>query len=146
MTNGEATILGAFIGGSFSLIGAVIGAFFIVKFQSRRNVEQAFSDSVHEILTGMYPEAINWPKNSWRVLYDKMPEMHQAISKLKFHLSPVEITRIDAAWVKYKKWCNQIHDGEITARPMYQETSPSVDQIAVFKRHVDVLLSYSKKV
>ncbi len=145
MTNVEATIIGAIIGGTLSIIGAAAGAFFIVKFQSRKNAVQTFYDSVHETLKGMYPEPINWPKNSRQVLQEKMPDINTAITKLKFHLNSDEITCIDAAWEKYKKWCNQINDGEITAHPLYQDSTPSIDQVAVFNRHVYNLLSYSKK-
>ncbi len=31
------------------------------------------------------------------------------------------------------------------ARLMYKESMPSIDQKAVFKRHVDALLSYSNR-
>lgn len=146
MTIVQATITAAVIGGIFGLISALVGAYFAVKFQSRRNAEQAFSDSVNEILEGMYPEPVNWPKNSWQVLQDKMPQMQCAIAKLKFHLSVAEINRIDTAWGKYKKWCNQINDAEIFAKPLYPESQPTIDYVNVFNRHVNVLLSYSKKV
>lgn len=145
MTNVEATIVGAIIGGALSIAGAIAGARAVVAFQSRRNAEQAFSDAVHEILEGMYPEALAWPNDSWHVLHNKMPLMHSAIEKLKFHLKPGEIRRIDATWRNYKEWCRQINDAEINARLMYKESMPSIDQKAVFKRHVDALLSYSNR-
>lgn len=145
MTNIDATLVGAIIGGALSIAGAIAGARTLVVFQSRRNAEQVFSDAVHEILEGMYPEALAWPSDSWHVLQNKMPLMHSAIEKLKFHLKPSEIERIDAAWGKYKKWCQTINDAGIKARPLYQVSTPSIDQKAVFKRHVDAILSYSNK-
>lgn len=145
MTNVEATIVGAIIGGALSIAGAIAGVRAMVAFQSRRNAEQAFSDAVHEILEGMYPEALAWPNDSRHFLQNKMPLMHSAIEKLKFHLKPREVERIDTAWRKYKEWCSQINDGDIKARTLYQESMPSIDQKAVFKRHVDAILSYSNK-
>lgn len=145
MTNTGATILGAVIGGICALIAALLGAYCSIRWQARRNAQQTFSDSVHDILSGMYPEPIDWPKNSWDVLQNKMPELQTAVGKLKFHLRPAEIASIDAAWEKYKKWCLQINDAEIAARPLYKDTMPSIDQKAVFKHHVDSLFCFSKR-
>lgn len=139
----HATLWGAAFGGVCAIGGAWFAAKFTVDYQMRRNAEQVFTDSIHEILAGMYPEPINWPKNSWQVLSDKHPSIHCAIHKLIFHLKPEEIGRINTAWLKYKDYCNKINDAEINA--FKYDSSPSVDQKMIFKKHVDLLLSYSKE-
>ncbi|MBI5892852.1 MAG: hypothetical protein HZB79_04240 [Deltaproteobacteria bacterium] len=140
MTDSAATLLGAIIGGGF----AILGAYSAVKFQLERAAKIAFVETVHEILVGMYPEPINWPQNSWHVLHDKMPQMQVAIYKLRFHLNSKKVTSLDTAWVKYKDYCNKINDAEIQARPFNQESTPSVDQKAIFKKHVDILLLFAE--
>lgn len=136
-----ATIYGAIIGGSCSIFGAWFGAKFAINFQSRRNAEHAFSDAIHEILVGMYPDPIHWPEDSWRAIQGKMPEMQCAVHKLAFHLNPNEVARLNIAWNDYKKYCNTIKDGEIQAKPLYP-SSQSVDQVSVFKNKVSRLLNY----
>ena len=141
----HATLLGTVFGGGCAIFSAWFGAKFAVNYQMRRNAEQVFIDSIHEILVGMYPEPIDWPRNSWQTLSDKLPAIHCAIQKVIFHLKPEEIGRINTAWLKYKEYCRQINDAKITARKFDQVSQPSVDQKVIFKKHVDLLLSYSKK-
>ena len=132
-----ATLLGAFISGGF----AVAGAYFALGFQAKRAADVAFVNSIHEILIGMYPQPIDWPSDSWKVLQDRMPQMQLAVQKLRWHLSKKQVSRLDDTWTKYKNYCRQINDAGIPAHQLYTETTPSVDQKARFKAHVDILLS-----
>lgn len=140
MTNAEATIVGAIIGGALSIAATIFGGRCLVAFQNRRNAEQVFWDAVHEILEGMYPEPLAWPRNSQQILQGKAPLMHSAIEKLKFHLKPDEVAKIDVAWKECTKFFQQINDREIKAYRLYPRLS-SIDQKAEFKRRVDALLS-----
>jgi len=144
MTDVEVTIYETAVGGALGFIAALAGAYFGVKYQSKRVAQQVFYDSILEILLGLYPDQDNWPRNSYEILQKKIPEIRLAVSKFRFHLSPRQVTNIDSALVKYCAWCNQINDAEILLNLVYDST-PSIDQKAVFKRHVDAILAIAKK-
>ena len=145
MSDAEATLWGAVIGGLIGIVGAVTGAYFTVRYQLKKNAEQLFSDCILDLLVGMYPEPINWPRNSHSLLQEKIPSILLAVEKFSFHLTPKEGVALHNAFEKYKKFCTTINDGEIFARPLYQESMPSIDQLAIFKRHVSALLFEYKK-
>ena len=136
----DSTIIAALIGGFF----VIYAAYYTINRQLKKNARQIFHDTVHEILTGLYPDPVNWPRNSWQFLQDCMPQLQTAIGKLRFHLSVAENNRLSDAWKKYREFCQKINDANIMARPN-NPTTPSIDQKAVFKRHVDTLLEYDKK-
>lgn len=145
MTEVEATITGAAIGGVLGLISALAGAYYGVKFQSKRSAQQIFSDTIHEILQDFYPNLSAWPNNSYELLQSKKAEVQLAVSKLRFHLNQSEISRLDSALAEYFEWCDQISDSHIMAHQMYKESMPSIDQKAVFKRHVEALIAFTKR-
>jgi gas vesicle protein len=145
MTEVEATIAGAVIGGGLGLISALAGAYYGVRYQSKRAAQQLFSDTIHEILQDFYPDPSTWPKNSYELLQSTKSAVKLAVAKLQFHLNQKEIKRINTALAKYCEWCNQINDAQIVANKMYKKSMPSIDQKAVFKRHVEALITASQK-
>ena len=69
-----------------------------------------FRLSIHSILSGLYPEPVNWPKEVGVYLRDRLPAMQEVIEEFRYDVPQEKIPDYNKDWHRYCRFCNEITD------------------------------------
>ena len=83
-----------------------------------------FRLSIHSILSGLYPEPVNWPKDIGVYLRERLPAMHEMIEEFRYNVPQKHIPDYNKDWHSYCQLCDEITDDNCdVADPNYGEVS-----------------------
>ncbi|TFH08163.1 MAG: hypothetical protein E4H07_08110 [Nitrosomonadales bacterium] len=98
-----------------------------------------FRLSIHSILSGLYPEPVNWPKDIGAYLRDRLPAMQEAVEDFKYDVPQERIPDYNKDWFGYRQFCDEITDDKCIAA----DQNPSeVSSKKVFHTLVSNLLNH----
>jgi hypothetical protein len=134
-------------------VGSAIFAVFVGKRARKAAAANAFREAVHKELQGLYPRPSNWPKGTGiiKVLEAAFPKLQVAVANFKPFVTDKE--GFEAAWAAYRNDTTRDIDHQSYTQYMnIVSTLPNAhggqtvlpnDGQAMFKRHVDKLLSFA---
>jgi hypothetical protein len=105
-----------------------------------------FHSSVLEILMGLYPVPINWPKNGVGIdpiLRDAFPRLQIAVAEFRPHIPLFRRKKYDNCWFRYR--CSTGREIDQQCYLHYMDFNDQPDPKITFKQNVDALLSFAKK-
>ena len=124
---------------AFALICA--GLFEIYNRKRHARAVNRFRLSIHSILSDLYPEPINWPKNIDVYLCEKLPAMQRTIEEFRYRVPQEDIPKYNEDWHSYYKFCDEITDDSCNAD---DPNSGEVSQKKIFYTLVSNILSHGK--
>jgi hypothetical protein len=74
-----------------------------------------FRSSIHSILSGLYPEPVNWPKDIGEYLCERLPAMQEVIEEFRYHVPQEHIPDYNKDWHSYCQLCDEITDDNCNA-------------------------------
>lgn len=111
-----------------------------VQFAAAANI---FRSTVINELAGLYPDAIDFPKNIDEQLSRSIPNIQAAVAVFVSHLKGNKAAAFQDAWVKFRNVCkSEIPKQCESAEILYNDASPVKAQ-AILRKHVDELLKFA---
>lgn len=98
--------------------------------------------SIHSILSGLYPEPTNWPKDVGKYLRDRLPAMQEVIEDFRRDIPQESIPAYNKDWENYCKFCNEITDDICAAADL--DSSNAVNPKQIFHNLVSNILRHIK--
>jgi len=117
------------------------GLFEIYNRKRHARAVNRFRLSIHSILSGLYPEPINWPKDIDVYLCEKLPAMQGAIEEFRYNVPQEDIPKYNKDWHSYYKFCDEIMDDSCNTEDL---NSREVSKKKVFHTLVSSILSHGK--
>ena len=74
-----------------------------------------FRLSIHSILSGLYPEPVNWPKDIGEYLCERLPAMQEVIEGFRYDVPQEHIPDYNKDWHSYCQFCDEITDDNCNA-------------------------------
>jgi hypothetical protein len=81
----------------------------------RLTVANNFRLSIHSILSGLYPEPSNWPKDIGVYLRNRLPAMQEVIEDFRYDVPQERIPTYNKDWHSYCQFCDEITDDKCVA-------------------------------
>ncbi len=113
------------------LAGAITCAGIYGLFVRKRRAIAAnnFRLSILSILSGLYPEPVNWPKDIGVYLCDRLPAMQEAVEDFRFDVPQERIPTYNKDWHKYCQFCNEITDDKCAATELNPSDASDPKQV-----------------
>jgi len=144
MTETEATLLAAIIGGTIGIAGTYIGASRIIRIQEFYRAASKFRATILYELTSFYPINQGWDKKQFTRLYDSIPRINAATAEFRYFV--VRKATFDKAVSEYNKYCRENTGGNVFILDFPSTDGKSrKDYMVEFKNIVDHLLSFADK-
>ena len=124
---------------AFALICA--GLFEIYNRKRHARAVNRFRLSIHSILSGLYPEPLNWPKDIDVYLCEKLPAMQRVIEEFRYRVPQADIPKYNKDWHSYYKFCDEITDDSCNTEDL---NSGEVSKKQIFHTLVSNILSHGK--
>ena len=86
------------------------GIYEIYNRKRRAVAANKFRLSIHSILSGLYPEPDNWPKEIGVYLRDRLPAMQEVIEEFRYDVPQEKIPDYNKDWHRYCQLCDEITD------------------------------------
>ena len=107
-----------------------------------RSAASAFRTTVFSQLEGLYPLASVWPSDIDAFLRQRFPRLQAAVIEFRHFLPWWERRAFDSAWLRFHNAYER--KGE-QCYHHYMAFGSTTDPEGIFKRNVDVLLSFAKQ-
>jgi len=88
-----------------------------------------FRLSIHSILSGLYPEPVNWPKDIGVYLRDRLPAMLEVVEDFRYDVPQERIAVYNKNWHSYCQFCNEITDDKCTAAELNPSDASDPKQV-----------------
>lgn len=124
---------------AFALICA--GLFEIYNRKRHARAVNRFRLSIHSILSGLYPEPLNWPQGIDVYLCEKLPAMQRVIEEFRYRVPQADIPKYNKDWHSYYKFCDEITDDNCNTEDL---NSGEISKKQVFHTLVSNILSHGK--
>jgi len=98
-----------------------------------------FRLSIHSILSGLYPEPVNWPKDIGLYLRKRLPAMQEVIEEFRYNVPQENIPNYNKDWLSYCQFCDEITDDNCNAT---DPSSGDVSKKQVFHTLVSNILRH----
>ena len=108
--------------------------------KNRATAANNFRLSIHYILSGLYPEPANWPKDIGVYLRDRLPAMQEVVEEFRFLVPQERIPTYNKDWHNYCQFCNEITDDKCAAAEL--NPSDASDPKQVFHTLVSNILRH----
>lgn len=98
-----------------------------------------FRLSIHSILSGLYPEPVDWPKDIGAYLRDRLPAMQEVIEEFRYDVPQEHIPDYNRDWNTFCKFCNEMPDDNCKVA---DQSSEEVSNKQVFHTLVSNILRH----
>jgi hypothetical protein len=88
-----------------------------------------FRLSIHSILSGLYPEPANWPKDIDVYLRDRLPAMQEVVEDFRHDIPQERIPAYNKDWHSYCQFCDEITDDKCVAAELNPSDVPDPKQV-----------------
>lgn len=101
-----------------------------------------FRLSIHSILSGLYPEPSNWPKDIGVYLRNRLPAMQEVVEDFRHDIPQERIPAYNKDWHSYCQFCDEITDDKCVAGELNHGNASDPKQ--VFHALVSNILRHEK--
>ena len=131
-------------GWPFVLIALALICAGILEFYNRKRRAVAanrFRLSIHSILSGLYPEPVNWSKDTVVYLRERLLAMQEVIEEFRHNVPQENIPGYNNDWHSYCEFCDTITDDNCNIEDL---NSGEVSKKQVFHTLVSNILRHGK--
>jgi hypothetical protein len=100
-----------------------------------------FRLSIHSVLSGLYPEPVNWPKDINVYLCERLPAMQGVIEEFRYRVPQEDIPKYNKDWQSYIQFCDEITDDSCNEE---DPNSSEVSKKQIFHTLVSNMLRHGK--
>ena len=117
------------------------GIFEIYNRKRHASAVERFRSDIHSVLSGAYPEPINWPDSLDVYLGERLSAMQGIIEGFRHHVPQEDIPNYNKDWHNYCDFCEEIADNNSNIEGKYSDEEQKKE---TFNTLVSNILRYGR--